>query len=97
MKNELLPGKRHDFFGESEVLREELLALVVDEIVEILPVEDELDEAAILAEVAALAPALGAGMAELRREAGELEPYYRALYLRAMARDVGMNRRGGQG
>jgi hypothetical protein len=48
MKNELLPGKRHDFFGESEVLREELLALVVDEIVEILPVEDELDEAAIL-------------------------------------------------
>lgn len=56
-----------------------------------------LDEAAILAEVAALAPALGAGMAELRREAGELEPYYRALYLRAMARDVGLDRRGRDG
>ena len=56
-----------------------------------------LDEAAILAEVAALAPALSAGMADLRREAAELEPYYRELYLRAMARDVGLDRRGRDG
>ncbi len=56
-----------------------------------------LDEAAILAEVAALAPALAAGMAELRDAAGELEPYYREVYLRAMARDVGLDRRGRDG
>jgi 5-methylthioadenosine/S-adenosylhomocysteine deaminase len=56
-----------------------------------------LDEAAILAEIAALAPKLGAQMAALRRDAAELEPYYRALYLRAMERDVGISRRGGEG
>jgi 5-methylthioadenosine/S-adenosylhomocysteine deaminase len=56
-----------------------------------------LDEAAILAEVAALAPMLGAGMADLRREAAELEPYYREVYLRAMARDVGLDRRSRDG
>ena len=48
MKNELLPGEGDNFFGESETLREELLTFVVDEIVEVLPVKDELDEAAIL-------------------------------------------------
>jgi len=56
-----------------------------------------LDEAAILAEVADLAPALGVGMAELRHAAAELEPYYREVYLRAMARDVGLDRRGRDG
>jgi 5-methylthioadenosine/S-adenosylhomocysteine deaminase len=56
-----------------------------------------LDEAAILAEVAALAPTLAAGMAELRDAASELEPYYREVYLRAMARDVGLDRRGRDG
>ena len=48
MRSILLPSKGDDFFGKAEVLREELLAFVVDEIVKILPVEDKLDEAAIL-------------------------------------------------
>jgi 5-methylthioadenosine/S-adenosylhomocysteine deaminase len=56
-----------------------------------------LDERAILAEIAALGPALAAGMADLRRDAAELEPYYREVYLRAMARDVGLDRRGRDG
>ncbi len=56
-----------------------------------------LDEKAILAEIADMAPKLGAEMEALRRDAAELEPYYRALYLRAMARDVGLSRRGGEG
>jgi hypothetical protein len=44
----LLPGERDDFLGESEVFGEELLALVVDEVVEVLPVEDELNQSAVL-------------------------------------------------
>ena len=56
-----------------------------------------LDEKAILAEIADMAPKLGAEMAALRRDAAELEPYYRELYLRAMGRDVGLARRGGDG
>lgn len=44
----VLPGEGHDLLGESEELGEELLALVVDEVVEVLPVEDELDESAVL-------------------------------------------------
>jgi hypothetical protein len=36
-------------------------------------------------------------MAVLRRDAAELEPYYRALHMRAMRRDVGLSRRGGDG
>ena len=55
------------------------------------------DEAAILAEIAALAPKLAGEMAALRRDAAELEPYYGALYMRAMDRDVGLARRGGEG
>jgi cytosine/adenosine deaminase-related metal-dependent hydrolase len=56
-----------------------------------------LDESAILAEIADLAPKLAAEMAVLRRDAAELEPYYRALHMRAMRRDVGLSRRGGDG
>ena len=44
----LLPGEGDNFFGESEELREVLLALVIDEIVEVLPVEDEFNKSAIL-------------------------------------------------
>lgn len=44
----LLPGEGHNFLSESEELGEVLLAFVVDEVVEVLPVEDELDEAAVL-------------------------------------------------
>ncbi|MFN8758123.1 MAG: amidohydrolase family protein [Tagaea sp.] len=55
------------------------------------------DEKSIYAEIAALAPKLAAEMAALRGEAAKLEPAYRAMYLKAMARDVGMERRGGQG
>jgi 5-methylthioadenosine/S-adenosylhomocysteine deaminase len=55
------------------------------------------DEKSIYAEIAELAPKLSAEMAALRVEAAKLEPAYRAMYQKAMARDVGMNRRGGQG
>jgi hypothetical protein len=48
MVNEVLPGQRHDFLSESQELGEVLLALGVDEVVEILPVEDQLDEATVL-------------------------------------------------
>ena len=48
MGHGLLPGERDDFLSESEELGEVLLALVVDEVVEVLPVEDELNEAAVL-------------------------------------------------
>jgi hypothetical protein len=48
VRGELLPGEGDDFVGESQVFGEELLALVVDEVVEVLPVEDELDESAVL-------------------------------------------------
>ena len=47
MGHGLLPGERDDFLSESEELGEILLALVVDEVVEVLPVEDELNEAAV--------------------------------------------------
>lgn len=56
-----------------------------------------LDQRAILSEIAELAPVLGARMAALRAEAEELEPYYREVYRRAMARDVGFARRGQDG
>jgi 5-methylthioadenosine/S-adenosylhomocysteine deaminase len=56
-----------------------------------------LNEGALYAEIAALAPKLSAEMATLRAQAAELEPYYRALYLRAMSCDMGLERRGGQG
>jgi 5-methylthioadenosine/S-adenosylhomocysteine deaminase len=41
-----------------------------------------LDEAAIKAEVRALQPELTARTAALRKSAAELEPYYRAMYLK---------------
>lgn len=56
-----------------------------------------LDEKAIFAEIADLTPGLTAQMATLRAAAAELEPAYRAMYLKAMARDIGLDRRGGQG
>lgn len=56
-----------------------------------------LDEKAIFAEIAALAPGLASRMETLRAEAAKLEPVYRAMYSKAMARDVGLDRRGGQG
>ena len=40
MAKGLLPGERHDFLSESEELGEVLLALIIDEVVEVLPVED---------------------------------------------------------
>ena len=48
MGHGLLPGEGDDLLGESQEFREELLALGVDEVVEVLPVEDQLDEAAVL-------------------------------------------------
>lgn len=48
MGRELLPGEGNDLFGEVEVLGEVLFALVVNEVVEVLPVEDEFDESAVL-------------------------------------------------
>lgn len=56
-----------------------------------------LDERAIFAEIAEMAPKLAESMAALRAEAAKLEPAYRTMYLKAMARDVGLDRRGGQG
>lgn len=44
----LLPGERHNFLSESEELGEVLLSLIIDEIVEILPVEDQLNKSSIL-------------------------------------------------
>ena len=44
----LLPGERDDFLSESEELGEVLLALIIDEVVEVLPVEDQLNESSIL-------------------------------------------------
>jgi hypothetical protein len=41
--NCVLPGKRNNFFGESELLGEVFLAFIVEEVVEILPVENEFD------------------------------------------------------
>ena len=48
MNKWVLPGEGDDFLGESKELREVLLALVVDEVVEILPVEDEFHKASVL-------------------------------------------------
>ena len=44
----VLPGKRNNFFSESELFREEFLAFIVKEVVEILPVEDKFDESSVL-------------------------------------------------
>ena len=44
----LFPGKRNNFFSESELFGEEFLAFVVKEVVEILPVEDKFDESSVL-------------------------------------------------
>jgi cytosine/adenosine deaminase-related metal-dependent hydrolase len=55
------------------------------------------DERAIYAEIAEIAPRLAAEMRALRDEAAELEPHYRRMYLQAMARNVGLDRRGGEG
>lgn len=48
MINFLLPGEGDNFFRESEELREVLLALVIYEIVEVLPVEDQFNKSSIL-------------------------------------------------
>ena len=48
MAKGLLPGERDDFLSESEELGEVLLALIIDEVVEVLPVEDQLNESSIL-------------------------------------------------
>lgn len=48
MVNGILPGEGDDLLGEVEILREVLLAFVVNEVVEVLPAEDELNESAVL-------------------------------------------------
>lgn len=50
------------------------------------------DEEAIKAEARELMPAYRQEVARAGEAARELEPYYRAMYLRAAARDVGMSR-----
>jgi cytosine/adenosine deaminase-related metal-dependent hydrolase len=50
------------------------------------------DEDAIKSEVRQLMPLYREEIAETARNANVLEPYYREMYLRAAARDVGMNR-----
>ena len=50
------------------------------------------DEEALKAEVRALFPAHRRELARTAAAAAELEPYYREMYLRAAARDVGMHR-----
>ena len=50
------------------------------------------DEDAIKAEARELAAALGADLEQAAVAARDLEPYYRDMYLRAAATDVGMNR-----
>jgi 5-methylthioadenosine/S-adenosylhomocysteine deaminase len=52
-----------------------------------------LDESEMRREVRALLPEHRRTMAEAKAAATELEPYYREVYKRSMARDVGMNRR----
>jgi 5-methylthioadenosine/S-adenosylhomocysteine deaminase len=51
------------------------------------------DEAALRVEMRALMEASRAQTERAAREAARLEPYYRAMLLRAEAQDVGMNRR----
>jgi 5-methylthioadenosine/S-adenosylhomocysteine deaminase len=53
-----------------------------------------LDEAEVRREVRAILPEHRRTMAEAKTLAGELEPYYREVYNRSLARNVGMNRRG---
>jgi tryptophan synthase beta subunit len=48
MNEALLPGEGYDFLGESQELGEVFLAFSVDEVVEVLPVEDELNKSTIL-------------------------------------------------
>jgi cytosine/adenosine deaminase-related metal-dependent hydrolase len=73
---------RHVFVGGRQVVVDGAIATI--------------DEKAIKAEVRALAPKLAAEMVGLRQAASALEPAYREMYRRAMARDVGMNRRIGR-
>jgi 5-methylthioadenosine/S-adenosylhomocysteine deaminase len=61
---------------------------VVYENGKILPV----DEKAILAEARELIGEYRAEVARAAEAARELEPYYKEMYLRAAARDVGLNR-----
>ena len=44
---DLLPGQRDDFFGKIQVVSQILLAFLIDEEVEPLPVENELDHASV--------------------------------------------------
>ncbi len=53
-----------------------------------------LDEKAIRAEARALMAELAPDLAAAEKAAQALEPHYREMYLRAAARDVGMNRWG---
>jgi len=52
-----------------------------------------LDEAELRRDIRALLPEYRRVMAEAKSAAMELEPYYREVYRRSMAKDVGMNRR----
>ncbi len=48
MRWELLPGERDDLLSEVEVVGEVLFACLVDEVVVVLPAEDEFDESSVL-------------------------------------------------
>ena len=50
------------------------------------------DEEALKKEVRALVPEHRRGLARTAAAAAELHPYYREMYLRAAARDVGLHR-----
>jgi 5-methylthioadenosine/S-adenosylhomocysteine deaminase len=50
------------------------------------------DEAALRAEARAIAERFAANQGAVDRAAADLQPYYRAMYLKAAGRDVGMNR-----
>ena len=54
------------------------------------------DEAALRAEIRARQPEIDADIAATRRAADRLEPYWRAMYQRAAAYDVGFTRWVGQ-
>jgi hypothetical protein len=51
-----------------------------------------IDEKAVRAEARALMSSYGAQLARAGGEARRLEPYYREMYFRAAARDVGLRR-----
>jgi 5-methylthioadenosine/S-adenosylhomocysteine deaminase len=53
------------------------------------------DEAALKAEVRELATEYRSGLAATAKSAALLSPYYRKMYLRALATEVGMNRLAG--